>query len=84
MKLGRQAAHADEQTLSDRRCRPLVLLLLMGMTILPVGCSKKEAVVVPRSQAQETAARIQAVKNDPNLSAQQKQQEVQALQAEAR
>lgn len=84
MKLGRQAAHADEQTLSGRRGRSFVLLLLMGMTILPVGCSKKEAVVVPRSQAQETAARIQAVNNDPKLSQKQKQQAVQALQAEAR
>lgn len=84
MKFGRQAAHAGEQTVSDRVGRSLVLLLLMGMTILPVGCSKKEAVVVPQSVAQQTAARIQAVNNDPHLSAQQKQQEVQALQAEAK
>ncbi len=84
MKFGRQAARADEQTLSDRRGRPLVLLLLMGMTILPVGCSKKEAVVAPQSKAQDTAARIQAINNDPHLSAQQKQQQVQRLQAEAK
>ena len=67
------------------RHRAISLFLPVGVAVLLTGCSHNSggAAIVPQTKAQETAARVTAITNNPNLSPQEKQQQIERLQAEA-
>lgn len=71
-------------TRTARHTPRLLAALLLGSAVLTGGCGHKSAEVVPQSKADETAARIQTIKNNPQLSDSQKQQQIQRLQAESK
>ncbi len=78
-KLMKTACHAG---LAWRTHHVLVAALLCS-ALLAARCGQKAAEVIPQSKASDTATRIQTIKDNPQLSDQQKQQQVQRLQAEA-
>jgi hypothetical protein len=65
-------------------CRSLQAVLLIAALMFPPGCAGRalSPATDPHSQAQALQQRIQAVQNNQNLSAAQKQSQIQELQTQ--